>query len=456
MAYINELFDIKQTRIAGTLSMREAFEYRSTVVRVSGRHEQVISRSADYYFSTDIGDLVLGDCDVDYANSFFRRMRGKLNGFRYKPLIDNSASEIRYHPIPSDLDVWQQGVCVSADPSNQVGQLAKLYHVLDFNSYKYITKPRPGTVQIFVAGAPHTPLGINYDTGLVSFEFPVNFDQVTASFEYDLPVHFDRDDLPNAVLVDASFVEETDPVLASFIKSGKSVFQISSLTLAEDLRVTGSTGIVVPPNPFLYVDLRFNDLTDSAGTIQTLTAIGNASITSNQFKEAPGSLFLPDDPDALVTSADLDFANSTDPNTSCTVGFWVYPLNWAGNTYIRFIDGGPFPWKVGFYPFFGSGSKLAFYRDVVGQQFPFDQDPIINQWNHIAVSLKRTTAFNIAEIRLFFNGNLGYTNLGVSSVLGSSLSFGTGGICYIDKFVMLRGNGAAQLNNFSPNIPPWI
>lgn len=463
MTYINELFDIKQTRMAGLLSMRESFEYRSTVVRSAGRQEQVVSRSADYYFSTDIGDLILDDCDVDYANAFFQRMRGKLHGFRYKSLIDNSASEIRYYPIPSDTDVWQQGVCVSADPSQQVGQLAKLYHVLNFNSYKYITKPRPGTVQIFVAGSPHTPLEIDYENGIVTFEFPVNFDQVTARFEYDLPVHFDRDDLPNAVLVDSSFVKEADPVLASFINNGKSVFQISSLTISEDLRAAGAPGIVVPPNPFLYVDLRFNDLTDSAGTIQTLTASGNAGISSVQFKEAPGSLIVLNQGDQVVSSADLIFTNSNsiDPNTSCTFGFWVYPIGWTvSSRFVTFVESGLLtPWSVGYNPD-GVGSKLAFGQPVVGQQYYFGQDPIVGQWNHIAVSLKRTTAFFIAELRLFFNGNLVSTSLGAPVVLTSGVQFGSSetnrkGNCYIDKFVILKGNGAAQLNNFSPNLPPW-
>lgn len=463
MTFVNELFDFNQARMLGALSMRESFEYRSTVVRTAGRQEQVASRSEEYQFSTDLGETLIGDCDFNYLNVFFVRMRGRLNGFRYKPLIDNFASESRYYPIPADTDVWQQGVCVSADPSQQVGQLAKLYHVAGHNTYKYITKPA-GDVLIFVAGSPVVPFNIDYTTGLVVFEAPVAFDQVTARFYYDLPAYFDRDDLPNANLVDTGYTQDASPLGGNLLGEEVSIHQIQSVVIREDLRGEAPAGVTIPQNPLLYVDLRFNDLSDSAGTISTLTASGNASISANQFREAPAALFLPGVGDKVTTSADLVLPNSNSSEDDVTFGFWVYPLSFArGSAYLKFLNSFSSDWSISYCPFGTSPGLALWYGVIGGERYFFGINPIVGQWGHIAVSVQQQP-FSFPTVRLFFNGNLVFTRLNPPFTLGTAIVFGESGDidvprnpnAYIDKFVILKGVGAAQTSSFSPNLPPWI
>jgi uncharacterized protein (TIGR02217 family) len=78
-----------------------------------------------------------------------------------------------------------------------VFQLQKVYLSGPASYARPITKPVAGTVQIAVAGLPKvegTEFTVDATTGLVSFVFPPDINaQITAGFEFDVPVRFATD-----------------------------------------------------------------------------------------------------------------------------------------------------------------------------------------------------------------------------------------------------------------------
>lgn len=110
--------------------------------------------------------------------ALFRVVRGRANSFRFRDWNDYAA-------------VDQSMVQVSST----VWQLAKRYSQAGNEQVRSITKPVAGTVTVKIAGSPVMPAAIDSMTGRVSFTTPPA-SAPTASFEFDVPVRFDTDQLP--------------------------------------------------------------------------------------------------------------------------------------------------------------------------------------------------------------------------------------------------------------------
>jgi uncharacterized protein (TIGR02217 family) len=110
--------------------------------------------------------------------AFFHVVKGRAYSFRFKDWNDYAATD---------------QLMVEVTPT--VWQLVKRYAIGGFEHVRVITKPVAGTVAVKIGGAPVTPEDINPLTGRVTFaEAPGA--APTASFEFDVPVRFDTDDLP--------------------------------------------------------------------------------------------------------------------------------------------------------------------------------------------------------------------------------------------------------------------
>jgi uncharacterized protein (TIGR02217 family) len=83
------------------------------------------------------------------------------------------------------------------DGVTTVFQLQKLYLSGPASYARPISKPVEGTVKVAVAGLPKvedTEFTYDATTGLVTFAFPPDIDaQITAGFEFDVPVRFATD-----------------------------------------------------------------------------------------------------------------------------------------------------------------------------------------------------------------------------------------------------------------------
>jgi uncharacterized protein (TIGR02217 family) len=110
--------------------------------------------------------------------AFFHVVKGRAYSFRFKDWNDYAATD---------------QLMIEVTPT--VWQLVKRYAIGALEHVRTITKPVAGTVAVKIGGVSATPSGIDHLTGRVTFASPPS-SAPTASFEFDVPVRFDTDDLP--------------------------------------------------------------------------------------------------------------------------------------------------------------------------------------------------------------------------------------------------------------------
>lgn len=142
-------------------------EYQTTVVIVNSGYE---SRNADWQSARlkfDVGMRPMRKIDTDALIAFFRSVKGRAHGFRFRDWSDYQATSAT-------------GVLV---PFNGGYQLAKKYESGDLIEYRRIAKPVPGAVTIAGGGT------VDYETGMVTGANP----SATWAGEFDVPCRFDTD-----------------------------------------------------------------------------------------------------------------------------------------------------------------------------------------------------------------------------------------------------------------------
>ena len=136
--------------------------------------------------------------DIDDLIAFFEARRGQLYGFRWKDWSDfrsckPSVSQVRY----------DDQVIAMGDGVTREFQLTRTY-VSGTHSYaRPIKKPVAGTVRVGIGGdemqeALH--YSVDTATGIVTFDIaPEVGVEITAGFEFDVPVRFDTDVIQTSV-----------------------------------------------------------------------------------------------------------------------------------------------------------------------------------------------------------------------------------------------------------------
>lgn len=132
---------------------------------------------ARYNLSTGLRD----NSDIATLRAIFLACRGRAIGFRYKDLADFQATD---SPIGT------------GDGSNKIFKLKKRYTIggntYDRRCYKTVT----GTITTKVNGVPNAAFTVDHTTGTLTYtSAPANGHAVTASFQFDVPVRFDTDEL---------------------------------------------------------------------------------------------------------------------------------------------------------------------------------------------------------------------------------------------------------------------
>ncbi len=157
-------------------------EYATDIVASQSGHEQrnVNWQQARARFNVAHG--VKTKAQLDALIAFFRARKGRAYGFRFKDWTDYQTS----------------GQLIGVGNGTQTSfQLVKTYVSGAVTETRTITKPVSGTVQVYKNNVLQSSgISINYATGVVTFVAPpatgVN---VTANFEFDVPVRFDTDRL---------------------------------------------------------------------------------------------------------------------------------------------------------------------------------------------------------------------------------------------------------------------
>jgi uncharacterized protein (TIGR02217 family) len=135
----------------------------------------------------DIGELI----------AFFEARQGQMFGFRWKDWAD-------YKSCRASQNVrFDDQVIARGDGATVTFQLIKRYWSGDVFYDRPVTKPVKGSVRAGVQGDELLD-GVHYEvdetTGLITFaEPPLSQGEVTAGFEFDVPVRFDTDSIRTSV-----------------------------------------------------------------------------------------------------------------------------------------------------------------------------------------------------------------------------------------------------------------
>ncbi|MGH1424727.1 MAG: phage distal tail protein, Rcc01695 family [Pseudooceanicola sp.] len=166
-------------------------ERRTDVVTLANGFEERNTPWAHSRRRYDAGVAMRSLDDVEVLIAFFEARQGQVFGFRWKDWSDFKSSR-------ATADVaFEDHVIAIADGVSDVFQLAKRYRSGDQVYLRPITKPVVGSVRLGVAG-DELQEGLHYDvdpaTGLITLaEIPAEGDEITAGFEFDVPVRFDTD-----------------------------------------------------------------------------------------------------------------------------------------------------------------------------------------------------------------------------------------------------------------------
>lgn len=157
-------------------------EYSTDIVETIAGYEQRNINWAQARARYNVAHGVKTQNQLDALIAFFRTRKGRAEGFRFKDWAD-------YKSIASLLGV--------GNGSQTHFQLVKLYSSGSVTESREITKPVSGTVSIYLDNLLQlSGYGVDYTQGIITFtSAPATGVQVTADFEFDVPVRFDTDRL---------------------------------------------------------------------------------------------------------------------------------------------------------------------------------------------------------------------------------------------------------------------
>ncbi|WP_298557446.1 DUF2460 domain-containing protein [uncultured Aliiroseovarius sp.] len=135
--------------------------------------------------------------DVETLIAFFEARRGQLHAFRWKDWSDFKSG------LPSADPAFTDQILGWGDGERTEFQLIKTYRSGVDTYERPIQKPVEGTVKLGLKGDPQiegTQYSVDLTTGMVTFETaPEEGEEVTAGFEFDVPVRFDTDRIHTSV-----------------------------------------------------------------------------------------------------------------------------------------------------------------------------------------------------------------------------------------------------------------
>jgi uncharacterized protein (TIGR02217 family) len=170
-------------------------ERRTEVVLLASGHEERNSRWADSRRRYNAGTGVRSLADLNTLLAFFEERRGRLYGFRWRDRADWKSCAPGETPAPADQPIG------TGDGSTSTFQLVKRYGSAFAPYVREVAKPVAGAVRVAI-DAVEQALGMDFTvdaaTGLVTFlpgHVPASGAEVSAGFEFDVPVRFDTDRL---------------------------------------------------------------------------------------------------------------------------------------------------------------------------------------------------------------------------------------------------------------------
>ena len=170
-------------------------ERRTDIVVLGSGFEERNSRWANSRRAYNAGYGVRSLDDLYAVTSFFEERRGRLHGFLWRDHADWKSGLPQAAPTALDQLIG------TGDGTTVTFQLKKTYGSAHAPWARDIKKPVSGTVLVAVAGVIKTlatQFTVSVTTGTVTFlagSVPTTGQDVTAGFEFDVPVRFDTDKL---------------------------------------------------------------------------------------------------------------------------------------------------------------------------------------------------------------------------------------------------------------------
>jgi uncharacterized protein (TIGR02217 family) len=166
-------------------------ERRTQIVELASGAEERNAAWANSRRRYDVAYGIRRADDLAAVVAFFEARGGRLYGFRFKDWGDYKSSLPSGTPSPTDQAIG------TGDGATTAFQLVKRYASGAQSWTRTITKPVAGTVRIALDGAEQ-PAGwaVDTSTGIVTFDAaPAAGVNVSAGFQFDVPVRFDTDAL---------------------------------------------------------------------------------------------------------------------------------------------------------------------------------------------------------------------------------------------------------------------
>jgi len=167
-------------------------ERRTEIVVMGSGREERNSRWADSRRTYNAGFGVKSLDDLHAVLRFFEERRGRLHGFRWKDHTDFKSCPPQ-QPVSNADQTLGVGDGVTAS-----FQLVKRYGSGLRDYMRTIAKPVAGSVTVAVAGVASGNFTLDAAAGIITFtagHVPAAGQQVTAGFEFDVPVRFDTDQI---------------------------------------------------------------------------------------------------------------------------------------------------------------------------------------------------------------------------------------------------------------------
>jgi uncharacterized protein (TIGR02217 family) len=166
-------------------------ERRTEIVSLSNGFEERNTPWAHSRRRYDAGLGLRSLNDVEELIAFFEARQGQMYAFRWKDWADFKSSLPNAEVTPLDQRIG------TGDEVTTVFQLNKTYGSGGVTYRRPIKKPVSGTVKIAVEGDARqegVDFSVDLATGLVTFVDAPDIDaEITAGFEFDVPVRFDID-----------------------------------------------------------------------------------------------------------------------------------------------------------------------------------------------------------------------------------------------------------------------
>lgn len=165
--------------------------FNTDVVVVNSGFEQRNATWQDARSVWDVSHGVKNQAQLDILIAFFRVMKGRANGFRFKDFADFDATT-------------GEGIFRAIDATHF--QMVKRYTTAGNNHDRDITKPVTGTAQI----TGGTGVSVDYTTGIVT----VTSGTPTAwTGQFDVPCRFDTDQMKTSLIHYNTFSWGAIPVI---------------------------------------------------------------------------------------------------------------------------------------------------------------------------------------------------------------------------------------------------